>query len=677
MHAAGAVPLAAAGPPAPAARRKLRVETRRFSSSRASRGSVPPRLGRARRSAVPRRALSEKEAEEAGGASSEDAPDASASSGGGSCPLGFGKDGPIANAVDGARKAMYLSFMSSTSPLTMEEARASASAADPADVTVLDNRVFLKSLKRAIEDPVGMPAAILDWHGAVGKDTVGIENPLGPGCVSTIDPRVVEYVCKTNASNYRDRLLPDIFRLVLKDLGVTGSQGEYNRQHRKVCQKPFINASFLQTFSDVVERRVEHLCDSWEMAAEKAAATETENKAAASGSFVTDVDLHSQHLLLDIISPISFDYNFNLLDKSREVITGSETTFVENPMLEAYHRSAEIMGEVFITPLPLLELGAKLGIGRLRELTEAYDDLERMGDDIVKKRRATHQAALDRGEEIEQICLLDTMLFLEDPDTGERAYTDEELWGDMNDIMAAGHQTQAATMTMALLYISRNPDVKARIEAEVRALPDGRAPTFEDVSEGRLEYTQWVIKETLRLHPPIHMFPRLASESDVMPTGHRVEKGDLILLSTWAMGRNPNVWEAPETFDPERFSDARLYELARSQADPDADEDAIDRAVTMLKSGRDFIYTPFGAGPRSCIGGLFSLLTVTTIVASCVRRFDFEPDEKTLPRDAPIPLRYDVTMCYPNGINMKLTRRGAGGGEGKRKEASEVAAGAR
>jgi cytochrome P450 len=174
------------------------------------------------------------------------------------------------------------------------------------------------------------------------------------------------------------------------------------------------------------------------------------------------------------------------------------------------------------------------------------------------------------------------------------------------------------------------------------------------------------------------MFPRLASESDVMPTGHRVEKGDLILLSTWAMGRNPNVWEAPETFDPERFSDARLYELARSQADPDADEDAIDRAVTMLKSGRDFIYTPFGAGPRSCIGGLFSLLTVTTIVASCVRRFDFEPDEKTLPRDAPIPLRYDVTMCYPNGINMKLTRRGAGGEEGKRKEASEeVAAGAR
>jgi cytochrome P450 len=390
---------------------------------------------------------------------------------------------------------------------------------------------------------------------------------------------------------------------------------------------------------------------------------------------VTDVDLHSQHLLLDIISPISFDYNFDLLTKSREVITGSEARFVENPMLEAYHRSAEIMGEVFITPLPLLELGAKLGIGRLRELTAAYNDLEKMGDDIVKRRRAQHRETLDAGGEIEQVCLLDTMLFLEDPETGERAYTDEELWGDMNDIMAAGHQTQAATMTMALLYISRHADVKAKVETEIARL-GARAPTFEDVSEGRLEYTQHVIKEVLRMHPPIHMFPRLASESDVMPTGHKVEKGDLILLSTWAMGRNPRVWEDPEAFDPDRFTDARLERLARSQAEEGATDEEIERAVTMLKSGRDFIYTPFGAGPRSCIGGLFSLLTVTTIVGSCVQKFDFSPDEASLPLDAPIPLRYDVTMCYPDGLKMKVRRRDIAAGAA-RGEPAPVAAGAR
>ena len=97
--------------------------------------------------------------------------------------------------------------------------------------------------------------------------------------------------------------------------------------------------------------------------------------------------------------------------------------------------------------------------------------------------------------------------------------------------------------------------------------------------------------------------------------------------------------------------DERLVDLAKQQ-NPGADADEIERAVTMLKSGRDFIYTPFGAGPRSCIGGLFSLLTVTTIIASLIQKFDFSPDDESLPADADIPLRYDVTMCFPNGLNM-------------------------
>ena len=312
------------------------------------------------------------------------------------------------------------------------------------------------------------------------------------------------------------------------------------------------------------------------------------------------------------------------------------------------------MGEVILVPLPLLKLGERFGIGRLRELIEAYDSLEVMGEEIIKRRRDAHKSAEAEGKVFEQNCLLDTMLFMEDED-GNLAYTDEELWGDVNDIMAAGHQTQAATMSTALLYVSRDEKVKRAIEREVAAL-GGRAPTLEDVSEGRLAYTQSVIKETLRLHPPIHMFPRLAAEDDVMPTGHEVKAGDLILLSTWAMGRNPSVWESPLEFDPYRFTDERLVKLARDQ-NPGADDEEIDRAVTMLKSGRDFIYTPFGAGPRSCIGGLFSLLTVTTIVASCVQRFDFTPDEESLPADAEIPLRYDVTMCFPKGLKMRLRRR--------------------
>ena len=107
--------------------------------------------------------------------------------------------------------------------------------------------------------------------------------------------------------------------------------------------------------------------------------------------------------------------------------------------------------------------------------------------------------------------------------------------------------------------------MKAKIEEELAAL-GGRAPTFEDVWDGRLTYTQNVVKETLRLQPPNSTCsPGWPPPRASCASGHKVEPGDLILLSTWAMGRNPKVWEDPTEFDPERFTDERLERLARSK----------------------------------------------------------------------------------------------------------------
>lgn len=90
-----------------------------------------------------------------------------------------------------------------------------------------------------------------------------------------------------------------------------------------MCQKPFINSNFLKTFSAQVEGRVGHLCDSWDMAS---------NTEAGGKGIVQDVDLHSQHLFLDIIAPIAFDHNFKLLEKSRELITGSAAGPSHHPL---------------------------------------------------------------------------------------------------------------------------------------------------------------------------------------------------------------------------------------------------------------------------------------------------------------------------------------------------------
>ena len=119
---------------------------------------------------------------------------------------------------------------------------------DGSEPPVIDDISFLKSLVKAAQHPVGMPIAMLDWAEQKGE-CVGIQNAIGPDCVSILDPEIVEYVCHTNAKNYKLRMLPDAFRFVIKNKGITGSDGQYNREHRLMCQKPFINSFSLTQFS--------------------------------------------------------------------------------------------------------------------------------------------------------------------------------------------------------------------------------------------------------------------------------------------------------------------------------------------------------------------------------------------------------------------------------------------
>ena len=79
----------------------------------------------------------------------------------------------------------------------------------PGGPAMLDSSVFFKSLLKAGTSPVGMPEAMLEWVALTGEETIGIKNVVGPLCVSTVDPDIVEYVCHTNAKNYKLRMLPD------------------------------------------------------------------------------------------------------------------------------------------------------------------------------------------------------------------------------------------------------------------------------------------------------------------------------------------------------------------------------------------------------------------------------------------------------------------------------------
>lgn len=205
--------------------------------------------------------------------------------------------------------------------------------------------------------------------------------------------------------------------------------------------------------------------------------------------------------------------------------------------------------------------------------------------------------------------LVRALLAATDPETG-KALTDQEIRDELIVFIAAGHDTTATTLTYALWQLGRNPQIQETVRAEVAELED-RELTPDDVAD--LGYTVQVLKEALRLCPPAPGSARVAMR-DMVVDGHQVKAGTLLLFGIYAMHRDPQLWDRPLEFDPDRFRPEAARRLNRWQ------------------------YLPFGAGPRSCIGDHFAMLEATLALATIVRRAEIRSDKPEFPVATPFTL---------------------------------------
>jgi cytochrome P450 len=169
--------------------------------------------------------------------------------------------------------------------------------------------------------------------------------------------------------------------------------------------------------------------------------------------------------------------------------------------------------------------------------------------------------------------------------------SDDDICHELVLFILAGHDTTSTTLAYSLWALGRHPEIQDRVFDEVSALGD-RPLTPDDVS--RLGHTVRVLHEALRLCPPAAGTPRMLRE-DLAVDGYRVEAGTMAGVSFYAMHRDPELWENPLTFDPDRFLPERSRGRNRWQ------------------------YLPFGGGPRSCIGDHFAMLEATLSLATIVR----------------------------------------------------------
>lgn len=255
------------------------------------------------------------------------------------------------------------------------------------------------------------------------------------------------------------------------------------------------------------------------------------------------------------------------------------------------------------------------------------------------RRRARAAAATMRALAVEvlQACrddpthdapLVRAMIAATDPDTG-RPLTDDEICSELIVFMMAGHDTTATTLTYALWALGNNPDMQSRVRCETDAIGD-RELTPEDVAG--LRFTVQVLHEALRLCPPAPSIPRLITR-DIAVDGHRVKAGTLCTVGVYAMHRDPDLWENPLRFDPDRFG-------------PDT------------AAGRDrWQYIPFSAGPRTCIGDHFAMLEATLALATIIRRTEIH----SLSEDFPVALPFTMVAATPvlATVNTRVQRSSA------------------
>lgn len=289
---------------------------------------------------------------------------------------------------------------------------------------------------------------------------------------------------------------------------------------------------------------------------------------------------------------------------------------VENEAAEVGQALTDTMDMFGRVTTPFAGLIARLPLPSNRRFERAKQKLDSIVYRIISERRASGE---DRGD------LLSMLLLAQDDEGGTGRMTDQQVRDEAMTIFLAGHETTANALTWTWYLLSQHPDVEAKLHAELNSVLADRLPTFADVA--KLKYTEMVFAESMRLYPPAWLLGRRAlAEHEI--AGHKIARGDIVLMSQYVVQRDERWFPAPERFDPERWT-------------PEAKE-----------ARPKFSYFPFGGGTRTCIGEAFAWMEASLVIATLSQRWKLR-----LAPDCQVALHPLVTLRPKHGMQMTLEKR--------------------
>jgi cytochrome P450 len=390
-------------------------------------------------------------------------------------------------------------------------------------------------------------------------------------------PDDIESVLVTQSNNFVKSKDYRAMRRVLGN-GLLLSEGEFWRRQRKLIQPAFHQAR-IAAYAEIMTGHTQRMLASW--------------------SDGQSLDIHEamMHLTLGIVAKTLFDAEI-----SREAE-------------EVDAALAILMGKFLRQAGLALLLPSWVPLPTSRLLQRAVGRLDKVIYGIIERRCASGQMSGD---------LLSVFLQVQD-DEGV-GMTDRQLHDEIMTLFLAGHETTANVLSWAWFLLGQNPEAEEKLIEELGRVLGGRVPTPADLP--RLVYTDTVLREAMRLYPPVWVIGRRALAPFRLGE-YELPANTNVLISQLILHRDARYFPEPEKFDPERWS----------ANDP--------RAASLPR----FAYFPFGGGPRVCIGAGFAMMEAVLLLATIAQQYRI--------RIAPglkVKMQTTVTLRPRNGIPVTLMR---------------------
>ncbi|PON16726.1 cytochrome P450 [Candidatus Entotheonella serta] len=359
-------------------------------------------------------------------------------------------------------------------------------------------------------------------------------------------PDAIQHILRDQAKRYRKG---NRFKAIaaVQGQGLLTSEGDLWRQQRRLMQ-PIFRQQRVILFHEVVSEEAQDLVHGWRLAAR-------------SGDAV-NVTAWLHRLAFRVVGRALLGLQPSELDPLARRIEAIAAPLIHH-ITAGNPRRVPVLARVPTwLPSPRIQ--------RFRRALRAYHDI---AQHIVDKRRQTMSFAAEADTD-----LLSRLIRAHDAETG---LAPQQLRDEIITLIGAGVETSATALSWAWYILAQYPESTQRLHAEIDDHLNGRTPLPGDLAA--LTYSRMILEETMRLYPPSAILPRQANTVDHLET-YTIPKHAVVLMSQYVTHRHPDFWPAPERFDPERFTPARVAQQHR------------------------FAYFPFGAGPRVCIGKPLALL---------------------------------------------------------------------